>query len=122
MNESCVTLTASKPTAAELAWAIRDFHSSEEKPGMQLIRESLPIVGEACARLDGGASRDEVIGELGELGLDRESATTFVDMAARVLALNDAPPADASEGGSMVSALATLLVIGAIGSAIMSSF
>ena len=48
-----------------------------------------PIVGEACAQLDDGASPDEVVEILGALGVDKNSARTLVGMAARVLLLNE---------------------------------
>jgi len=123
MPTTCVTLTARKPTAAELDLAIKTFYSAGEKPGMQLITDALPIVGEACARLDAGARPEDVILALGVLGVDRECARTFVDMAARVLELKDNADGDACastaaslayDGGSMVSMLAALLVLGAI--------
>lgn len=94
MQEPCVTFTARKPTAAELDSAIKAFYNAEEKSDMQLIEEAIPIVGEACAQLDDGASPDEVIEALGELGVDRGSAMTFVGMAVRVLMLSEAETAE----------------------------
>lgn len=123
MPTTSITLTARKPTAAELDLAIKTFYSAGEKPGMQLIRDALPIVGEACSRLDAGARPEDVIVALGVLGVDRECARTFVEMAARVLELKDSADGDAFhatsasmayDGGSMVSMLGALLVLGAI--------
>lgn len=88
-DDGCITFMAHKPNAAELQAAIAAFYNDEEKSDMQLIEQSVPIVGEACARLDEGASPDEVIEALGALGVDRNSARTFVGMAARVLLMND---------------------------------
>ena len=88
-NDGCITFMACKPSAAELQGAITAFYNDEEKSDMQLIEQSVPIVGEACAQLDEGASPDEVIEALGALGVDRNSASTFVGMAARVLLMND---------------------------------
>lgn len=93
MNDTCVTFTARKPTAAELANAIKVFYSNEEKSDMQLIEDAVPIVGEACAQLEDGASPDEVTEILCALGMDKNSARTIVGMAARVLLLNE-PVAD----------------------------
>jgi len=92
-NDNYITFMARKPTQAELQAAITAFYSDEEKSDMRLIEETVPIVGEACAQLDDGASPDDVIEALGDLGIDRNSARTFVGMAARVLLLND-PVAD----------------------------
>lgn len=89
MTDTCVTFTARKPTPAELDSAIKVFYSNEDKSDMQLIEDAIPIVGEACAQLDDGASPDDVIAALGALGVDKNSARTFVGMAARVLLLNE---------------------------------
>jgi len=88
-NDDCITFMARKPSAAELQAAIAAFYSNGEKSDMQLIEESVPIVGEACALLDEGASPDEVIEALGALGVDPNSAKTFIGMAVRVLLMND---------------------------------
>lgn len=88
-TDNCITFMARKPTAAELHAAIKAFYSDEEKSDMQLIEDSVPIVGEACAQLDDGASPDEVVEILGALGVDKNSARTLVGMAARVLLLNE---------------------------------
>lgn len=88
-NDDCITFMARKPTAAELNAAITAFYSDEEKSDMQLIEDSVPIVGEACSQLEEGASPDEVVAHLGSLGVDQNSARTLVGMAARVLLLND---------------------------------
>ena len=90
MNDTCITFTARKPTAAELNTAIKVFYSDADKSDMQLIEDAIPIVGEACAQLDDGATPDEVIEALGALGVDKNSARTFVEMAARVLELDAA--------------------------------
>lgn len=90
MNDNCITFTARKPTAAELNSAIKVFYSDTEKSDMQLIEDAIPIVGEACAQLDDGATPDEVVEALCVLGVDKNSARTFVEMAARVLELDDA--------------------------------